>query len=86
MPKVATSKITSKGQVTVPEAVRRSLGLAEGDRLQWEATGAGRVEVRKVEGRLSALVGLLGKPRRSATIAEMDQAVRKRFRDRHARG
>jgi antitoxin PrlF len=85
MAKASTSKVTSKGQVTVPEAVRRALGLAQGDRLAWEATPSGRVVVRKVEGRLSDLVGLLGKPRRSATLAEMDEAVRRRFRDRYAR-
>ena len=29
----ATSKLTSKGQVTIPKAVRDSLGLKEGDEL-----------------------------------------------------
>jgi AbrB family looped-hinge helix DNA binding protein len=77
--------MTSKGQVTVPEAVRRSLGLAQGDRLAWKATEKGRVEVRKVDGRLADLVGLLGKPRRSVTVAEMDEAVRKGLRKSHAR-
>lgn len=86
MPKVATSKITSKGQVTVPEDIRRALRIARGDRLEWIATREGRVEVRKVNGRLSALVGLLGKPRRSATVQEMDEAVKARFRSRGARG
>ena len=85
MAKVATSTLTSKGQVTVPQEIRRSLGLEQGDRLVWEATGAGRVEVRKVQGRLDDLVGVLGKPSRRFTIAELDEAVRKRFRRRHAR-
>ena len=31
-----TSKITSKGQVTVPKKVRESLGLNEGDSLAYE--------------------------------------------------
>ena len=33
---VITSKITSKGQVTVPKIVRDSLGLTEGDFLGYE--------------------------------------------------
>ena len=33
---VITSKITSKGQVTVPKKVRESLGLKEGDSLGYE--------------------------------------------------
>jgi len=85
MARLSTSKVTSKGQVTVPEAVRRSLGLEQGDRLVWQVADGGRVEVHKVQGRLADLVGLLGKPRRSVTLQEMDEAVRKRVRERHAR-
>ena len=33
---VITSKITSKGQVTVPKRVRESLGIKEGDSLAYE--------------------------------------------------
>lgn len=31
-----TSKITAKGQITVPNEVRRALGVAAGDRLRFE--------------------------------------------------
>ncbi|MHB1674622.1 MAG: AbrB/MazE/SpoVT family DNA-binding domain-containing protein [Acidobacteriaceae bacterium] len=31
-----TAKITSKGQITVPNQVRRALGVAAGDRLAFE--------------------------------------------------
>jgi AbrB family looped-hinge helix DNA binding protein len=37
--KLATSKITSQGQISVPVEVRRRLGLAPGATLQWEAEG-----------------------------------------------
>ncbi len=33
------AKITSKGQITVPRAVRRSLGVRTGDRLLFEKDG-----------------------------------------------
>ncbi len=33
---VITSKITSKGQVTVPKRVRESLGIKEGDSIGYE--------------------------------------------------
>jgi antitoxin PrlF len=85
MAKIATSRVTSKGQVTVPEDVRRALAVDQGDRLEWVTTPDGRVEVRKVQGELARLVGLLGKPARSATVEEMDEAVKRRFRKRHAR-
>jgi AbrB family looped-hinge helix DNA binding protein len=86
MSKVVSSRVTSKGQVTVPEEIRKTLGIEQGDRLEWTAAGKGRVEVRKVRGRISNLVGLLGKPKRSATVEEMDEALRRRFRKEHARG
>ena len=35
------AKITSKGQVTVPRAVRRALGVKEGDNLMFEQTENG---------------------------------------------
>ena len=33
------AKITSKGQITVPRAVRRALGVKEGDNLVFEENG-----------------------------------------------
>ena len=75
------STLTSKGQVTVPHAIREALRLAAGDRLVWRLAGAGRLEVRKVPRRtLSDLVGMLGRPDRSATVEEFDEAIRERMR------
>jgi AbrB family looped-hinge helix DNA binding protein len=34
-----TAKITSKGQITVPNEVRRALGVGSGDRLVFEERG-----------------------------------------------
>jgi antitoxin PrlF len=47
-----TSKITSKGQTTVPQPVRTALKLAVGDELTYEIRGD-----RVVLGRAEALVG-----------------------------
>jgi AbrB family looped-hinge helix DNA binding protein len=41
------SKITSKGQITVPIEVRRLLGVQAGDRLLFESDGEG-VRIRPV--------------------------------------
>ena len=82
---IAVSKMTSKGQVTVPEAVRKQLRLEKGDRLEWETTERGTVAVRKISGRLSDLVGLLGRPERSATIEDLDEGIRRSVRKRHVR-
>lgn len=41
------AKITTKGQITVPIAVRRALGVAPGDRLLFEKDSSG-IRVRPV--------------------------------------
>lgn len=73
------SKITSKGQVTVPEAIRRRLGLQKGDQLEWAVGEQGQVLVRKVGHDLDDLVGMLGKPPRSLTVEQMNEAIHQRF-------
>jgi len=37
--KLATSRITSQGQVSIPVEVRRRLGLVPGTTIQWESEG-----------------------------------------------
>lgn len=43
---MVTSKLTSKAQTTVPQAVRAALGLREGDELLYEIEGE-RVVLKK---------------------------------------
>jgi AbrB family looped-hinge helix DNA binding protein len=43
---IGESKVTSKGQITVPGAVRKELGLAAGDRLTFVRAGDGSVRIR----------------------------------------
>ncbi len=44
----ATAKITSKGQITVPLQVRRTLGIGSGDRLAFEESANGEMRVTPV--------------------------------------
>jgi AbrB family looped-hinge helix DNA binding protein len=46
------TKITSKGQITVPREIRRILGVRPGDRLLFESDGKG-IRVRPVRGKSS---------------------------------
>jgi len=41
-----TTRITRKGQVTIPKEIREEYGLEEGDELRWERTEEG-ITVRK---------------------------------------
>jgi len=56
---VARARVTSKGQVTLPVAVRRELSIAEGDDLEFEPTEEG-LTVRVVHRRpLASFLGAL---------------------------
>ena len=78
---MASSTITSKGQVTIPIEIRRRLGLRSGDRLEFLFGSDGEVIVRPKRVRLESLFGILRKPRqRAVSVREMDEAVRKSAR------
>lgn len=54
------ARVTSKGQVTVPKAIRQALGAERGDLLVFAARPEGHVELRRLPGRtLSQLHGAL---------------------------
>jgi AbrB family looped-hinge helix DNA binding protein len=56
---VARARVTSKGQVTLPVAVRRELSIAEGDDVEFESTPTG-VSLRVVHRRpLASFLGAL---------------------------
>lgn len=74
------SKLTSKGQVTIPEEIRSNLHLHPGDQLEWRLMGGGVLEVRRVGSSLDDLVGCLGAPARTVTDEQMSEAIRQRFR------
>ncbi|TAK49268.1 MAG: AbrB/MazE/SpoVT family DNA-binding domain-containing protein [Betaproteobacteria bacterium] len=82
---LAHSKLTAQGQVSVPAAVRRRLGLGPGSVLEWDEDGKAIV-VRRV-GRFSsedvhrALFPIAPRPR---TLAQLKQGIR-RYVSRRAR-
>ncbi len=70
----AESRITSKGQTTIPVEVRRALGIKTGDVVRYEIDGD---KVRLIKKRnVMELAGILYDPsRRPLTIEEMDEAI-----------
>ena len=69
------STLTSKGQITVPSAIRKQLKLQPGDRLDFVLREDGHIEVVPVRGSITALKGGVPKPKRPVTLAEMDAAI-----------
>jgi len=74
-----TSTLTSKGQVTVPKAIRDRLGLVEGDVLEFTVDDGGRIVVRPRD-RGAGVCGVLRDfaSDEAVSVEEMKRAVRRR--------
>lgn len=78
------ARLTSKGQVTLPKAIREALGVARGDLLVFVSLPDGSVTVRRLPGRtLSQLHGALPVSR-SVPHAKERAAYRRALADRPA--
>ncbi len=72
---MATSTLTSKGQVTIPKSVRDALDLDPGDRLEFRLREDGVVEVRLQDVDLLSLVGVVKSRRRGVTVEQMARDI-----------
>jgi antitoxin PrlF len=66
--------ITSKGQITLPKALRTKMGLKPGDEVVFLPHNDS-CELRKTRS-IHELAGILGKPKKTVTLEEIDEAVR----------
>lgn len=76
-----TTRITRKGQVTIPKEFREEFGLDEGDELRWEKTEDG-LRVRKATrsaGR-GMLVDDVSEEKREEMAREMEAEIRENRR------
>lgn len=69
--------MTSKGQITVPKAVRVRLNLKPGDRVLFTLEDDGSVRFRAANKDISSLAGILPKPKRAATLQEIEESIRR---------
>lgn len=74
-----TAKLSSKGQLTVPKAVRDALGLDEGDRVVFKVEGNRAVLARTPD--FLALAGTVAVPARQRNAA-WDDVIRETRRRR----
>ena len=72
---MTTATMTSKGQITVPVSVRVALGVAAGDRLEFVQIEPNRFELVAATNSVTALKGLVRKPKRPVTIEAMNAAI-----------
>jgi antitoxin PrlF len=85
--KLAQSRITSQGQLSVPAEVRKRLAVEPGAILEWDAEGD-RVFVRRVGRYDSEEVhhALFGAQPERRSLDELKEGIRQHARARRARG
>jgi len=85
--KIAESRLTAQGQISVPAEVRRRLGIGPGSVIEWDADGD-KIVVRRA-GRASSLevheaIFPHGAPKRRS-LEELKEGIRKHVGKRRAR-
>jgi len=74
-----TSLVTTKGQVTIPAAVRQQLGIHQGDRVGFVYED-GKVIILPVIKNIEAAFGLVS-TNHSVSLDDMEQAIQNRGRE-----
>jgi antitoxin PrlF len=85
--KIAESRVTAQGQISIPAEVRRRLGVGPGSVIEWDDEG-GQIVVRRA-GRYSSAevheeVFPYGAPARKSA-EELKAGIRAHVKKRHAR-
>ena len=79
-PEDKTTRITRKGQVTIPKELREEFGLEEGDELLWEKTEEG-IKIRKTTrsaGRGMLVDDDVPEKKREEMATEMETEIREK--------
>jgi AbrB family looped-hinge helix DNA binding protein len=82
---MSQATLTSKGQITIPIAVRKQLELKAGDRIDFILNDSGEAVLRRVSRSTDEVKGMLAhRGHAPKTIEQMDEAVRQKFRSERA--
>ena len=80
---MVTATLTSKGQITIPKSVRRSLNLHTGDKVEFVVHGDSEAMLRPITKSVDDVFGSLHLPETAAkTVDEMNAAIRVRIKER----
>jgi len=83
---IAHSRLTAQGQISVPAAVRRRLGVGPGSTLEWHEEGE-KIVVRRVGRFTSADLheAVFPRPPKRRTLGELKAGLKTYVKRRHAR-
>ena len=77
--------LTSKGQMTLPSALRARMGLMAGDQLLVTLQDADTIVLtRPLTAPSPSLRGLLARPKKSQTLAQMEAGIASHLKSKHA--
>lgn len=80
------STLTSKGQVTIPKAIREAMGVRPGDRVRFTQREDGTVVVEPETVDVRSLYGRFKRfATRPVSVEEMNEAIVESAADRHDR-
>ncbi|MET0963241.1 MAG: AbrB/MazE/SpoVT family DNA-binding domain-containing protein [Noviherbaspirillum sp.] len=77
---MVSAKVTSKGQVAIPAAVRAALGLDAGSRVEFVEIGNRQFAIVPANEEVQGLKGMLRRPAVPVSIEEMNIAIATRGR------
>jgi AbrB family looped-hinge helix DNA binding protein len=72
---MSAATLTSKGQITIPAAVRMALGLEAGDRVEFVETDKGSYAIIPATKSVRGLKGMIAKKSRPVSIEAMNAAI-----------
>lgn len=73
-----TATITSKGQITIPKDIREQLDLHAGDKISFVEDEDGSINLVPIKKELSAIKGLVVKPKKPVSVEDMNKAVKRK--------
>ena len=73
-----TATITSKGQITIPKDIRDLLDLHAGDKISFIEDEDGSINLIPIKKPLSALKGLVPKPKEAVSVEDMNNAIKRK--------
>lgn len=76
---MSASIVSTKGQIVIPARVREELGVEAGSRVEFVKTEEGWL-IKPVTLSITALKGILKKPRKPVSIEDINLAIRRRAR------
>ncbi|MEO6473443.1 MAG: AbrB/MazE/SpoVT family DNA-binding domain-containing protein [Aeromicrobium sp.] len=82
---MATSTVTSKGQITIPIEVRRALKLEPGSRVEFVALPDGSYELMPATRSIKELKGIVKYSGPPVSIEDMNEAIASAAADRFRR-